>query len=600
MSGSLIGKVLDTEGNPIEDVTVTVVDADTGDTTATVATNASGEYSSGTIPDGTYDVTANERGYIPDTQTDQSVSGGTTSVPDHTIQAAGYKIRGEVTDFGYGVVGIASGTEGDPVGVRGTVPNTDTGYGFSTPDDARVDGEIEATSGHTLTVSGDPTFRLLPQTDNFGILGLTIGGGVVAGYENNSVNGTVGSAVLGGGASGDETVNGQPRDNTNEVTGDLGVICGGINNRSGESAFVGGGGGNTAGGNASVVVGGRENIASGEESTVGGGDENTASGEESTVGGGDGNTASGTEATVSGGNVNTASGDESTVGGGFDNTASAGQATVGGGDGNTADGIQATVGGGYDNTANANEATVGGGGRNLVLGENATVAGGGGFSDGNEAHGEGSTVGGGQNNRTGKSGQTTGQAATVPGGEQNVAEFDYTFAAGRQAEARNEGAFVWGDSSTNTANSTNADQVVFQADGGVTLYSASDLSSKVELNPGDGSWTQGSSRAIKSTIEPVDPGQVLSGVEDLEVSTWEYDANAGVTHMGPMAEEFADQFDLGDDETMISTVDADGVAFAAIQGLCERLEAKDERIDELEARLAKLEEQVGTAPPADG
>ncbi|EMA69270.1 hypothetical protein C468_01845 [Halorubrum kocurii JCM 14978] len=66
---------------------------------------------------------------------------------------------------------------------------------------------------------------------------------------------------------------------------------------------------------------------------------------------------------------------------------------------------------------------------------------------------------------------------------------------------------------------------------------------------------------------PVDTAAVLDVVTDLELSTWRYKHNGGATHMGPMAEEFYAAFELGDDDEHIATVDADGVALAAIQDL---------------------------------
>ena len=90
--------------------------------------------------------------------------------------------------------------------------------------------------------------------------------------------------------------------------------------------------------------------------------------------------------------------------------------------------------------------------------------------------------------------------------------------------------------------------------------------------------------------------------------------------MGPMAGEFSEAFSLGDDDGTISSIDTDGVAFAAIQGLAIQLEQKrdeisdlqaqheqkteriddleaeherkDERIDDLKARLAVIEEAI--------
>ncbi len=69
-----------------------------------------------------------------------------------------------------------------------------------------------------------------------------------------------------------------------------------------------------------------------------------------------------------------------------------------------------------------------------------------------------------------------------------------------------------------------------------------------------------------------------------------------------MAQDFSAAFGVGEKETMITTIDADGVALAAIQGLHEIVKEKDAEIDavrakntELEARLERLEALIGAA-----
>jgi hypothetical protein len=67
-----------------------------------------------------------------------------------------------------------------------------------------------------------------------------------------------------------------------------------------------------------------------------------------------------------------------------------------------------------------------------------------------------------------------------------------------------------------------------------------------------------------------------------------------------MAQDFHAAFGVGPDDKHIATVDADGVALAAIQGLNQKVESenatlraslknRDERIVGLEQRLARLE-----------
>lgn len=69
-----------------------------------------------------------------------------------------------------------------------------------------------------------------------------------------------------------------------------------------------------------------------------------------------------------------------------------------------------------------------------------------------------------------------------------------------------------------------------------------------------------------------------------------------------MAQDFRAAFDLGDDDKHIATVDADGVALAAIQGLNQKVEdqakalrERDERIGQLEAELSELRGLVQAA-----
>jgi hypothetical protein len=71
-------------------------------------------------------------------------------------------------------------------------------------------------------------------------------------------------------------------------------------------------------------------------------------------------------------------------------------------------------------------------------------------------------VGGGYNN-------SAGYVATIPGGANNLASGYYSFAAGQRAKATNQGAFVWADSQGADFSSTNNDQFLIRAQGGVGI-----------------------------------------------------------------------------------------------------------------------------------
>lgn len=103
-----------------------------------------------------------------------------------------------------------------------------------------------------------------------------------------------------------------------------------------------------------------------------------------------------------------------------------------------------------------------------------------------------------------------------------------------------------------------------------------------------------SDRAQKSGFAPVDCGAMLAQVVRLPLSTWHYTNETSVTHIGPMAQDFQAAFRVGSDDKHIATVDADGVLFAAIQGLNDVLKEKDARIAALESKLARQEQTLAT------
>ncbi|OYR51245.1 hypothetical protein DJ74_04415 [Halorubrum sp. Ea8] len=61
-----------------------------------------------------------------------------------------------------------------------------------------------------------------------------------------------------------------------------------------------------------------------------------------------------------------------------------------------------------------------------------------------------------------------------------------------------------------------------------------------------------------------------------------------------MAADFEEAFGLGGDPERISTVDADGVLFAALQGLSDKLDEKQERIDDLEDESERKNDRIDT------
>jgi hypothetical protein len=99
-----------------------------------------------------------------------------------------------------------------------------------------------------------------------------------------------------------------------------------------------------------------------------------------------------------------------------------------------------------------------------------------------------------------------------------------------------------------------------------------------------------SDRNLKENFATVNTREVLDKVAGLTISRWNFKSDSATPHVGPMAQDFYAAFAVGPDDKHIATVDADGVALAAIQGLNQKVEEKDAEIRNLRVRLEKLEQ----------
>jgi len=109
----------------------------------------------------------------------------------------------------------------------------------------------------------------------------------------------------------------------------------------------------------------------------------------------------------------------------------------------------------------------------------------------------------------------------------------------------------------------------------------------------DGGLTNGSDRNRKENITPVDTTQILEKVAALPISHWNYnDDPSRRPHIGTMAQDFHAAFRLGKDDRHISTIDADGVALAAIQALKAENDVLKKQNATILKRLEALEQAV--------
>jgi trimeric autotransporter adhesin len=444
---------------------------------------------------------------------------------------------------------------------------------------------------------------------------------IIAGGLGNYLDASY-SAILGGAYNRIEHTNGLPdTDGSQRNVTSTGVIGGGSGNiLYGFHSVIGGGLSNTVDAwvNFSVIAGGALNTidyGSGY-SLISGGTENII--EEgawwASINGG---LANGITGSANGSLTNGFFGHFGWIGGGRQNWINGFglYGSIGGGWGNIVDDFTGTIGGGAGNDVLGFAGTIAGGHHSMIETNAQFAAIGGGYGneiETNATHGfiaggrenrirvnaEYSAVGGGSANEVG----TGASYATVPGGGLNEANGNGSFAAGWRAKADHDGAFVWGDWSGADVASTAANQFVVRASGGIWLGTNSsvsiganrfiDTASGGNLTHG-GQWQNNSDRNAKENFKPVDGKKVLEQLAALPVTTWNYKVEGKqIEHIGPVAQDFQATFKYGGDEKSISTSDASGVAFAAIQGLYEMLREKDTRLHEQDTQLKELQKEL--------
>ncbi|MEI7732715.1 MAG: tail fiber domain-containing protein [Verrucomicrobiota bacterium] len=503
----------------------------------------------------------------------------TTLVPRQPVTSAPYAIRAASAPF--------DGVSGLPI----TLANNTVGSVGNNP--------LE------LSVNGQRVLRLEPTGTTPNLVG--------GSWSNWVSTGVAGATIAGGGATG--VVFGVDGD-FNRVDSDYSVIGGGLANwvlEQSKASTVAGGQRNIVGSSSyySAIGGGTSNTVNGLQSVIAGGGHNTTAGMGTTVGGGQDNRAQYANAVISGGSSNTALGVAATISGGVQNRVTIDYASIAGGQNNEASGLHAVVAGGWTNTAEATGAAVGGGYQNRAAGVKSVVSGG--YL--NVAQGECATVLG------GVSGVASGDYATVAGGQGSVASgansfiaggydnqatAEGAFAGGWSAYATNSHSFVWSDGIGAGAASTAAYQFIIHAAGGVGIgknnpAAALDVNGSVIAS----GFYPSSDKNLKENFTAISPREVLDKVTGLSVTRWNFKSDQVARHLGPMAQDFYAAFGLGMDDKHIGTVDADGVALAAIQGLNQKLEAetktlhvevatKNQQVNALEKRVSDLEAMVRT------
>ena len=491
-------------------------------------------------------------------------------------------------------------------------------------------------SGTGGTISGGGQLTGINQVlANYG----TVGGG----YSNVVQAGSTGGTLAGGASNRVAATYGAVGGGALNVVSNYAVIAGGSRNRALSShAAIGGGEINTINPLGSGMI-----TLDSPHCTIGGGVSNAMNGAiAGTISGGRSNRLVGSSTrmvefgAIGGGEGNAIFSDSftshyATIGGGFSNEIhTAGSATIGGGRGNAMflEGNGGTIGGGQDNLLNGpyctisggranvigpspqspDYCTIGGGNENSILVEGHYSVVGGGLRNRIEGFARNSSILGGLTNVVanstfgsiggGSNNLVNGPFGTIPGGLRNNAT-NMSLAAGRRAKAIHTGAFVWADSNDFDFPSTNFNQFNVRATGGTRIVTgidgAGNPNAGVRLDPGATSWGTISDRNTKKNFQPVNTEAVLDKLAAVPVQQWNYawEEDNRTPHLGPMAQDFKQAFYPGEDDKVITTLEFDGVALAAIQGLNQKLEAqlkaKDSEIKALTERQEKLEKLLG-------
>ncbi len=178
---------------------------------------------------------------------------------------------------------------------------------------------------------------------------------------------------------------------------------------------------------------------------------------------------------------------------------------------------------------------------------------------------------------------------------------DYSVVLGSDAvaQAAASGTFIFADHSTlNDFVGFAPNEFLVRAAGGVGFYTNAALTTGLRLAPSGSQWLGVSDVNTKERFRDVAGEDILRKIAGMPVREWSYKAqDASIRHMGPTAQDFHAAFGLGEDPLRIGTMDADGVALAAVKAL----EARTRDIDrlkaenaELAARLAALEQALAS------
>jgi hypothetical protein len=273
--------------------------------------------------------------------------------------------------------------------------------------------------------------------------------------------------------------------------------------------------------------------------------------------------------------------DESNVG--FASVA-LGQGTVARGEGSTALGLATTASGG--GSAALGFGTTASGVASAALGSGTTASG---FAS--TALGRGTTAIATDSLAGGTNSEAQGVAALAFGSAVRAIGAS-SVALGSRAVA-DFGSFVFADTASDGSFGAGSNQFFVRASSGVAFFTNPTSTTGVRLAAGGSQWLTLSDARTKQSFRELDGEDVLARIARLPVREWSYkEQDAAIRHIGPTAQDFHAAFGLGEDPLRIGTLDADGVALAAVQALESRTRQHAEVVATLKAEIAQLRKVV--------